>query len=104
MKCQISEPARQDISDIADRSLAQFGTTQTVSMLEAIDSALDMLAEEPGIGHVREDLSPPDRRLRYWTVLRRFVIVYRDDVAPIEILRVLHGSRDLRNILSRGNT
>jgi plasmid stabilization system protein ParE len=58
--------------------------------------AMRRLAAMPGIGHLREDLS--DETVRFWAV-RSYVIVYRTDTDPLQVLRVLHGARDVRAIL-----
>jgi len=51
----------------------------------------------PGSGHTRTDLAGK-RQLRFWSV-GRFLIVYRDTSTSIEIVAVLHGSRDIPAIL-----
>lgn len=55
------------------------------------------LAETPGIGHLRDDLV--DEPLRFWRVYS-YLIVYRAEPRPIQILRVLHGARDLAALLA----
>jgi plasmid stabilization system protein ParE len=59
-------------------------------------AAMRELAKTPGMGHFRSDLSPEP--LRFWKV-RRYLIIYRSEKRPIEIVRVLHGSQDVRTIL-----
>lgn len=54
------------------------------------------LAEFPGLGHVREDLA--EEPLRFWAVYS-YLIIYRSNQRPIEIIRVLHGAQDVRAIL-----
>jgi antitoxin ParD1/3/4/toxin ParE1/3/4 len=48
------------------------------------------------MGHVREDLSRTP--LRFWPVFS-YLIIYRSEARPIQILRVLHGARDVQSIL-----
>lgn len=50
------------------------------------------------MGHVREDLVEVDSALRFWPVYS-YVIVYRAETDPLEVVRVLHGARDVRAIL-----
>lgn len=50
----------------------------------------------PAIGHLREDLT--DEPLRFWPV-RRYLIVYRSDSDPLEIVRVLSAYRDVKKLL-----
>ena len=48
------------------------------------------------MGHRRPGLS--DDRIRYW-VWRPYLIVYRADLRPIGVLRVIDGRRDLDDLL-----
>jgi len=57
-----------------------------------VAAALRLLARMPGMGHRRRDLA--DERLRAWRV-HRWLIVYRVDTDPLEIVRVLGGWQDL---------
>jgi plasmid stabilization system protein ParE len=50
-----------------------------------------------GMGHLREDLA--DEPLRFWP-LYSYLIIYRAAARPIEILRIIHGSRDVRKLLA----
>jgi plasmid stabilization system protein ParE len=52
----------------------------------------DKLAESPGIGHYRDELL--DRRHRFWSVWSN-LIVYRWQTKPLQIIAIVHGSRDL---------
>lgn len=50
-------------------------------------------------GHSRPDLTA--RPLRFWTLTRypNYAIVYRPDKAPLEIVSVMHGKRNIQRIL-----
>jgi antitoxin ParD1/3/4/toxin ParE1/3/4 len=50
------------------------------------------LSEMPGIGHYREDLL--DRRHRFWCVWS-YLIVYRWETQPLQVITVVNGKRDL---------
>ncbi len=54
------------------------------------------LAKNPGIGHMREELA--DKRHRFLLVYS-YLIVYRSDAKPLQIIRILHAARDLQSIL-----
>ncbi len=71
----LSPLARQDLNDIWDH-IAE-------DDLDAAD-------------RVREDLT--DEPLRFWPV-RRYLIVYRPDSDPLEIVRVLSAYRDVKKLL-----
>ena len=66
---------------------------------QEILTACEGLARWPLQGHVRPDLTK--RPVRFWTVPRysNYIIVYRPETQPLQIVRVLHGKRNLRRIL-----
>ena len=51
------------------------------------------------IGHTRTDLS--SQSVSFWPV-GAYYIVYRPQQHPIEIVRILHGARDIPSILKLG--
>jgi plasmid stabilization system protein ParE len=55
------------------------------------------LAQHPRIGHRRGDLTTREDVL-FWPVYS-YPIVYRAGTKPLEILRVLHGKRNVRSVL-----
>lgn len=59
------------------------------------------LAEGPLRGHTRGDLTA--RPLRFWTLTRypNYTVVYRPETAPLKIVAVLHGKRNIRRILKQ---
>jgi antitoxin ParD1/3/4/toxin ParE1/3/4 len=57
---------------------------------------MEFLGNEPGAGHVREDLT--SRPLKFWPVYS-YLIVYDPGARPIQIVRVLHGMRAVEEIL-----
>ena len=65
-------------------------------MLAEIHRGLIQLGLEPGLGHVREDLT--GRPLKFWPVYS-YLVVYDPETKPIQIIRVLHGMRDIEDIL-----
>jgi antitoxin ParD1/3/4 len=92
--------AKADIFDIwADIADHNQGTADRVE--QAIFDACTFLAEAPGRGHPRPDLT--SRPLRFWTVRRypNYVIVYLPEKTPLQIVAVLHGRRDLERLLKQ---
>jgi antitoxin ParD1/3/4/toxin ParE1/3/4 len=61
--------------------------------LARLYDAFTRLAETPGMGHGRKDFA--DSRHRFWTVYS-YVIAYRWDTAPLQIIAVAHGARQLQ--------
>ena len=62
-----------------------------------IRDACRHLAEFPNAGHKREDLTTRTDVL-FWPIYS-FLIVYRPTTQPLQIVRVLHGNRDVSEIL-----
>jgi antitoxin ParD1/3/4/toxin ParE1/3/4 len=58
--------------------------------------AMRRLARMPGLGHLREDLA--DEILRFFPVYS-YLIVYRPDTRPLQVIRVLHAARDVSALL-----
>lgn len=63
----------------------------------AILDACEFLAEQPLIGHTREDLTP--RPVLFWTS-GRYLIVYRPETEPLRIVAIFHGGRDVASLLT----
>ncbi|HVC62235.1 MAG TPA: type II toxin-antitoxin system RelE/ParE family toxin [Acetobacteraceae bacterium] len=65
-------------------------------VLGEITSAFQFLAANPGIGHLRTDLT--GEKLKFWRVFS-YLIIYDHLTSPIGIARVLRASRDVAMIL-----
>jgi plasmid stabilization system protein ParE len=52
----------------------------------------------PGMGHFRKDLL--DQHYKFWSVYS-YVIAYRWEVTPIQIIAVVHGARNLDAFFAR---
>ena len=57
---------------------------------------MDLLARMPDLGRVRADLGAPETRSWRVAGFRNYLIFYESLPDRIRLLRVLHGSRDLR--------
>jgi plasmid stabilization system protein ParE len=64
-----------------------------------IVASCSRLAKRPLIGARRRDITPLP--VRFWTVPKypNYVIVYRPDTIPLQVVAVLHGKRDLKETL-----
>jgi plasmid stabilization system protein ParE len=61
-----------------------------------IFGACQRLAVNPRIEHRREDLT--DKSVLFWPV-GSYVIIYNPARKPVEIVRVVHGARDVPSLL-----
>jgi len=91
--------ARRDVGDIRDY-IARDDVAAAERVVDALEAAIGTLSENPALGHLREDLA--DRRHRFWLVYS-YLIVYRFETKPLQIIRVLHAARDARTLLDIGS-
>lgn len=91
----LSPAARQDLVEIW-QYVAEDNLSAADKLLTKLETALQRLAERPHLGHRRPDLT--DQKVLFWPV-GSLLVIYRD-LAPIEIVRVLSGYRDVAAILS----
>ena len=97
-----SRASRQDVLAIY-LYIGQYSPSAAERFLESLEAAFSRLADMPRIGAPQEWRSPRLAEVRMWPVprFRKYLIFYREaDEAEIEILRVLHGARDLNRILA----
>lgn len=91
----VTPAARDDLLEIRD-FIAGDDPSAARRVLAKLRAAMRRLARVPHMGHLRLDLSPEP--LRLWPVYS-FLIIYRPETRPLEVLRVLHASRDVRRML-----
>ncbi len=86
--------ARQDLIDIW-AYIAREDPAAADRQLDRIDETCGLLAENPRLGPERSDIR---QGLRYF-VVGSYVILYRMVDNGVEIVRVVHGARDLQALL-----
>jgi toxin ParE1/3/4 len=87
---RLSNEARSDLDEIWFY-IAQDNAEAADKFILAIVSRFQKLASMPRLGRQREELSP---HLRSFPV-GRYIVFYRPFNGGIEIVRVIHGARDL---------
>jgi len=85
-----TEQAEEDLIDIW-LYIAHDDVHAADRVLDEIEEKFSLLAEQPRLGPARPDIAPD---LRYLPV-RRYLILYREITGGIEIVRVVHGARDV---------
>jgi plasmid stabilization system protein ParE len=65
----------------------------------AIFGACEGIARHPMLGSKRSEIT--SLPVRFWVVTRypNFIVVYRPDLSPIQIVAVLHGKREIKRLL-----
>jgi toxin ParE1/3/4 len=90
---RITPQAEADLEEVW-RYVAQGGEARADQFLDKILNQCRQLAEFPRMGRARENLAP---NLRSFPV-KKYVIFYRPVDDTIEIVRILHGARDIESI------
>ncbi len=93
----LTRPAERDLDLIKTYLLERAGATVTRRVMKEIRGGLILLGSEPGVGHAQEDLT--DRPLKFWAIYS-YLIVYSPETKPVQIVRILHGKRDVEDILN----
>jgi plasmid stabilization system protein ParE len=93
----LTPEARQDLLEIWNY-IAEDNIDSADQVLARLYDAFTRLAQAPGMGHHREDLA--DSRHRFWTVYS-YVIAYRWDAVPLQIIAIVHGTRQLEAFLQQ---
>ena len=91
----LAPEALQDLQDIWDY-IATENLDAADRVIDTLFAAFEQLAALPGLGHRREDLT--NRPLRFWTV-EAYLVIYRAEQTPIEIVAVTRGGRDIPRLL-----
>jgi toxin ParE1/3/4 len=88
--------AERDLDQIKEFLIEKGGFAVARRVLAKIEAGLRLVGTRPSIGHYRFDLTP--RSVKFWPVYS-YVIIYDPSSDPVQIIRILHGNRDLESIL-----
>ena len=91
----ISESARADLRDITIY-IARDNPERAASFVEELIEQVQVVGERPLSFAAKDDLHSGMRSATHG----RYRIVFRSDDAKVTVLRVLHGVRDIRSIVS----
>ncbi len=88
---RLTEPAVQDVKQIADYIAQQSGLDAADRFLSKLDAKFSTVVQFPNVGRKRDEILPNSRSLS----LNNYLILYLPIGQDIEILRVVSGYRDL---------
>lgn len=91
---RLSRLAESDLDEIADY-IADHNPAAAIKELESLQDRFALLATQPLMGELREEL--PCRPRVFCS--GNYLIVYRPTDSGIEVARVVHAARDLAAIL-----
>jgi toxin ParE1/3/4 len=88
--------AYRDLDALAE-FIGQDSPHAAIRFLEAADKAFELLLNMPGMGSLWQSSKPDFAGLRVWPIrgFEYHLIFYRTCDDGIEIVRVLHGARDI---------
>jgi plasmid stabilization system protein ParE len=92
----VTVAAQGDIEDIV-ATVADNNAEAAEVLEERIYEAFELLAQMPGVGHHREDLT--SLPVLFFPIKKTpYMAIYKDD-SPTTIVRVVHGRRDIPSLL-----
>jgi plasmid stabilization system protein ParE len=97
---QLTPRALDDIDEIWSY-IAEDNVSAANRVESAILKACSRLAKHPLLGSKRSEIT--QLPVRFWAVSRipNYIIVYRPDTRPLQVIAVLHGKRDVKALLDQ---
>ncbi|MBU2501651.1 type II toxin-antitoxin system RelE/ParE family toxin [bacterium] len=87
--------ARTDLREILNY-IAEDSIDAADRVLDRFLEVFELLAENPAMGHFREDLTT--HPVRFFPVYS-YLVIYMSNTSPVEIVRLLGGAQDVASIL-----
>jgi toxin ParE1/3/4 len=87
--------AARDLDETFD-TIAIHNPIAAARMIELLEQTCRTLAQQPGLGAPCDELRPG---MRYMTC-KNYVIFFHSTNSDVEILRIVHGARDLKTLFN----
>ncbi len=103
---QVLPAADRDLDDQAAYLAIEASLETALRFYDAASTSFDRIASMPGIGERWQSTNPRLTELRVWRVdgFQKHLIFYRLADDGVEIIRVLHGARDIDSVLESGHS
>lgn len=95
VEVRLSAAARDDLIDIRDQGVRDFGATAAAKHLAGFASLFALLRDRPMAGAERPELERAIRSLSH----RPHRILYRVDDGGVLVVRIIHQARDVRQTM-----
>lgn len=92
----LTPEAEQDIDAIRTWLMQQDGPRLVRHVFERLQRGMALIGRKPAFGHPRKDLT--DEPVLFWSVFS-YLIVYDPEPRPVRLVRVVHASRDVAEVL-----
>ena len=93
----LSPEAERDLDVIKDHLLREASPKVARHVLRELRSAIRFLAANPHSGHLRADLT--SKPVYFWGVFSYLVVYSAERQSPLQVVRVLHGARNVARVL-----
>jgi toxin ParE1/3/4 len=93
---RLTSRALRDLTAIVTYLSEEASPETALRVEDKLFALFEFLAQNPGIGHRRSDITPRNARFH---PLRPYMVVYEPTTSPILIHAVLHTARDISAIL-----
>jgi toxin ParE1/3/4 len=91
-----SPDAEDDVAEIGTY-IARDNPKMALAVIADVEREALLLAEFPGLGQARDDLAPGVRTIP----VGKYILIYRPIADGIEVVRVVHGARNLPAVMRR---
>jgi toxin ParE1/3/4 len=102
LKLNIRNRATQDLRHQANYLLVNSSASRASQFLAAAEITFEQLRETPQIGRITQLVASRLGEIRQWRLkgFKDYLVFYHVEADTVEILRILHGTRNLGDILS----
>ena len=96
---QLTLQALDDLDEIWDY-IAGDSVDSACRVESAIFAACEGVARHPMLGSKRREITP--QPVRFWVVsqFRNFIVVYRPETMPLQVVAILHAKRNIKRLLA----
>ncbi len=96
LNLELSQPAIDDLRDIAQYTFTRYGERQMEDYLDVLEAGMELLSQNPEIGHSRFDLPEGYKCL----TVEKHLLIFTIQSESIMVARILHQRLDLQRRLS----
>lgn len=93
---KLSSHAEEDFASILYGIAEHSGWSRSMDVEESLYAAFNSLAQDPGIGHLRDDLLPRTIHLYY---ADPYMVLYLRDTEPLYVVAIVHGARNIEALI-----
>ena len=93
---KLSPHAEEDFASILYGVAEHSGWSRSMDVEESLYIAFSSLAQDPGIGHLRDDLLPRTIHVYY---ADPYMVLYLRDTEPLYVVAIVHGARNIEALM-----